>query len=157
MEFLKKISTSTMGLTVRELEAAAEANKPKALPVLRIWGIVSNRKAGVSQYGNYTKYTGEIAAINLLTGIEARSQELLIPAIAESVVNKLFEGAAKDGGTAQIALEITVTFNPPKTENSNFTKFTYGVKPLIEFKGEDALTAMAKQLPPPATVKTGKK
>lgn len=148
MEFLKTISTAKLGLTVRPLEAEAEKAKPNPVSVMRVWGIVSNRKPGVSQYGSYTKFTGEIAAINYLTGAEYRSQELLLPAIAESVVNKLFEGAAKESqGAAQIALEVTVTYNPPKTENSTYTKFTYGVKPLIEFKGEDALTAMAKQLP----------
>jgi hypothetical protein len=152
MEFLKKISTSTMGLGVRQLEEVAESNKPKAVSVLRIWGIVSNRKPGVSQYGSYTKYTGEIAATNLITGVDARSQELLLPGIAEAVVNKMFEGCAKEGGSAQIALEITVTYNPPKSENSTFTKFSYGVKPLIEFKGEDALSAMAKLLPAPVVI-----
>jgi len=148
MDFLKTISTAKLGLTVRPLEAVAEEHKPKAVSVMRVWGIVSNRKTGVSQFGSYTKFTGEIAAINILTGDEFRSQELLLPAIAETLVNKMFEGAAKDeSSAAQFALEVTVTYNPPKTENSNFTKFVYGVKPLIEFKGEDALSAMAKQLP----------
>ena len=150
MEFLKTISTAKLGLTVRPLEEVAEANKPKAVSVMRVWGIVSGRKPGISQFGSYTKFSGEIAAINLLTNEEVRSQELLLPQIAETMINKIFEGSAKEGGSAQFALEVTVTYNPPKTENSNFTKFCYGVKPLIEFKGEDALSAMAKALPAPS-------
>jgi len=148
MLFPKKITTSTMGLGVRMLEQIAEENQGKTVSVLRIWGIVSDRKPGMSTYGPFMAYKGEIAATNLITGDEARSSNLLLPAIAETVVNKLYEGGIKEGGSAQIALEITVTFNPPKTANSNFTKFLYGVKPIIDFKGEDALSAMAKSLPP---------
>lgn len=154
MQFLKTLSTAKLGLTVRPLEVVAEAHKPDPISVMRVWGIVSNRKPGVSQYGSYTKFTGEFAGLNLLNGEEYRAQELLLPAIAESVVNKMFEGAAKESqNAAQISLEVTVTFNPPKTENSTYTKFVYGVKPLIDFKGEDALSAMAKQLPPPVVTK----
>jgi hypothetical protein len=151
MEFLKAVSVAKVGLTVRPLEAVAEQNKPKPVSVMRVWGIVSGRKSGMSQFGAYTKFSGQIAAINLLTGDEYRSQDLLLPGIAEAVVNKMFEGSLKEeNGSAQFALEVTVVYNPPKTENSNFTKFSYGVKPLIEFQGEDALSMMAKQLPAPA-------
>lgn len=149
MFFPKKISMQTMNLPVRGLEEVAEKNQQSPTSVLRIWGIVNDRKGGVSQYGPYNKYHGEFAALNLITGEEARSSDLLIPGVAETVVNKLFESAAKEGGTAQIALEITVTYNPPRSANSTFTKFSYGVKPLVEFKGEDVLSIMAKQLPPP--------
>jgi hypothetical protein len=153
--FLKKITCKEMGLKTRQQEEVAEVNKPKAVSVLRVWGIVNKRTSGVSTINAqpYTTYGGEFAAINLLDGNEARSQNLILPAIAETVINKMFEGASKDGGgSAQIALEITVTYNPPKTENSNFTKFQYGVRPLMEFKGEDAMSAMAKALPAPTLV-----
>ena len=157
MQFLKTISTAKIGLTVRPLEEVAEQHKPNPVSVMRVWGIVSNRKPGVSQFGSYTKFTGEFAAINLINGAEYRAQELLLPAIAESLVIKMFEGAAKDAqNAAQISLEVTVTYNPPKTENSNYTRFVYGLKPLIDFKGEDALSAMAKQLPPPVTINSQK-
>lgn len=150
MLFLKKVTTATMGFTTRGLEAIAEASKPKTVSVLRVWGIVSGREPGTSQFGNYMKFKGEIAALNLASGEEARSQSLLLPQIGETVVNSLFDKAAKDGGTAQVALEVTVEFNDSQRGG---TKFRYGVKPLIEPKGEDALTIMAKQLPVPAMLK----
>lgn len=158
--FLKKITCKEMGLKTRQLEQSAEEAKPKALSVLRIWGIVNKRTPGISTINQtpYTVYGGEFAAINLLDGNEARSQSCILPAIAETVINKMYEGASKDGGgSAQIALEVTVTYNPPKTENSNFTKFQYGVKPLMDFKGEDAMSAMAKALPAPVVNKVAKK
>lgn len=144
--FPRKISTQTMGFNVTILEQVAEANKGKITPVLRVWGIVSAKKPGVSQFGPYQKFSGEIAAINLITGEEARSQELLLPGVAEGIVSSLFDKAAKEGGTAQIAIEISVEYNDSAKGG---TKFRYGVKPLIEYKAEDALSAMAKDLPAP--------
>lgn len=152
--FPKKVTTASMRLATRELEGIAQAHDPKPVPVLRVWGIVSNRQPGTSQFGNYMKFMGEIAAINLLTGEEARSQALILPQVAETVVNSLFDKAAKDNASAQIALEVTVEFN---NSQKGGTRFRYGVRPLIEFKGEDALASMAKQLPAPAVIGDGKK
>jgi hypothetical protein len=149
-KFPKKITTATMGFNVATLEAVAADNKGADTSVLRVWGIVSGKKPGTSQFGNYIKFTGEIAAMNLITGEEARSQELLLPAVAEGIVNNLFEKAAKDGGTAEIGLELTVAFN---NSAKGGTKFSYGVKPLIEYKGDDALSAMGAKLPAPKLVK----
>jgi hypothetical protein len=147
MIFLKKVTTATMGFTTHSLEEIAAASQPKTVSVLRIWGIVSGREVGQSQYGQYMKFKGEIGALNLVDGAEARAQSVLFPQIAETVVNSLFDKSAKEGGSAQFALEITVEFN---SSQKGGTKFRYGVKPLIEFKGEDALSTMAKQLPAPA-------
>ena len=146
ISFLKKITVKNMGLTVQQLEQVAADAQPKSVPVLRVWGIVSNRQAGTSQFGNYIKFSGEIAAMNLVTGEEARSQALLLPSVGEAVVATLLDKAAKDGATAQVALEITVEYN---NSAKGGTKFAYGVKPLIEFKGDDALSEMAKALPAP--------
>jgi hypothetical protein len=148
--FPKKISTATMGLTTKQLEEVAAAADPKPVSVMRVWGVVSGRQPGVSQFGNYVKFTGEIAAINLVSSEEARSQALLLPSAAETIVSSMFDKASKEGGTAQIALEITVLVN--KSAKGG-TKFSYGVKPLIEFKGDDALAAMAKTLPAPILIK----
>jgi len=144
--FPKKITTASMGFTTRQLEVVAEENQPKAVPVLRVWGIISSKSAGHSQFGTFLKFTGEIAAQNLINGEEARSQALILPSCAETVVTSLFDQAAKDDSTAQIALEVTVSFN---NSAKGGTKFAYGVKPLIDYKGEDALAEMAKKLPAP--------
>ena len=148
--FPKKISVATMGFSTKELEEIAAAKKDgKPVPVVYVWGTIQDRKPGVSQFGNYVKFTGQIAAINLSTKEEARSSELLLPTIAEKVVDDLFSQAAKDGGIAQIALEITVTENK---STKGGTKFSYGVKPLIDIKS-DALTDMLKKLPAPKMLK----
>lgn len=151
--FPSKITVNSMGFALKELEAIAETGAGKPVSIMRVFGIVSDRKQGTSQFGVYTKFSGELAAVNLSTGEEARSQAMCLPSAAEGVVNSMFDKAAKEGGTAQIALEITVEYRKPKTENANFTKFAYGVKPLIEFKGDDALSAMAKLLPAPTMIK----
>jgi len=147
--FPKKITTKTMGLSVSQLEGIAEANQPSPVPVLRVWGIINEIKSGVSTYGPYTEFYGEIAALNYITNEEARSMKLLLPGVADAMLKSLFNQAASAGGSAQFAIDVTVQYNKPRNENSNFTKFTYGIKPLIDFKGEDALTTMAKALPAP--------
>lgn len=160
--FPKKISTQTMGLKMAQCEEIAESNQGKAVPVLRVWGIASSKTAGVTQFGPYLKFSGEFAALNYVTGEEARSQGLLLPAVAEGVVASLVDKAAKTGGQAQIGIEITVEYN---NSAKGGTKFKYGVTPLFEYKGDDALAEMAKQLPTPkllkalpdSTAKTGKK
>jgi hypothetical protein len=148
--FPGKISTQTMGLKPSDLEAAAATSKGKAVPVLRVWGIVSSATPGTSQFGQYTKFGGELAAINLINGDEARSQNLLLPGVAEGVVKSLFDKAAKDGGAAQIGIEVCVEENISAKGGS---KYRFTVKPLIEYKGDDALAEMAKALPAPVLVK----
>lgn len=148
--FPKKITTQTMGLRPSDLEAVAAEGKGKPVPVLRVWGIVSSATPGTSQFGTFFKFGGEIAAINLISKDEARSQALLLPTVAEGVVLSLFNKAAKDGGSAQIGIEICVEEN---ISAKGGTKFRYAVKPLFEYKGDDALAEMAKTLPTPVYVK----
>jgi len=137
-----------MGLKTSELEAIC-AGKQKPVAILRVWGIVSAAVPGTSQFGHYIKFGGEIAALNLITGDEARSQNLLLPDVAEGVVKSLFDKAAKDGGAAQIGIEVCVEEN---ISAKGGTKFRYVVKPLFEYKGDDALAEMAKLLPAPVYV-----
>lgn len=152
--FPKKISTSTMGLSATALTDAA-LSAEGYVPVLRVWGVVSGRTPGVSQFGNYIKFNGELGALNILTNEEARSQACVLPTQAETIVNSIFEKATKDGGVAQIAVEIGVTENKSGKAGA---KYMYVVKPLIEYKAEDALSQMAKDFPAvPKALKAPKK
>ena len=148
--FPKKISTATMGLKPAQLEEVAAAAKGKQVPVLRVWGIVSGASGGVSQFGTFIKFTGELAGLNLISGDEARSSALLLPPVAEGVVKSLYDKAAKDGLAAQIGIEVCVEEN---ISAKGGTKFRYIVKPLFEYKGDDALAEMAKLLLAPVFVK----
>lgn len=139
-----------MGLRPSELEAIC-SGRDKPVAVLRVWGIVSSATPGVSQYGNFIRFGGEIGALNLISGDEARSQALLVPQVAEGVVKSLFDKAAKDGGAAQIGIELCVEEN---ISAKGGTKFRWMVKPLFEYKGDDALSEMAKMLPAPVFTKT---
>jgi hypothetical protein len=148
--FPKKLSTQSMGLSSEVLESVASQCKGKAIPVLRVWGIVSTATPGASQYGPFIKFGGEIAGMNLITGEEARSQTLLLPGVAEGIVKSLFDKAAADGGAAQIGIEISVEEN---TSTKGGLKYKYVVKPLFEYIGDDALSVMAKSLPAPKLFK----
>ena len=146
MQFPKKINTQSVGLALAQLEGIAKEADPKAVPVMRVWGMVHAKTPGVSQFGSYIKFSGEFGALNLVNGEEFRSQNLLLPQVGEAVVNSLFERAAKDGGVAEVGLDVCVEFN---NSAKGGTKFRYVVKPIVEFKGDDALSVMAKRLPPP--------
>lgn len=153
--FPKKITVKTMGLSTRQLEEIAVGrDNGNPLSVVRVWGLVKTAKAGTTSFGTYLTFSGEIAALNLVDGKEARSQMLIVPPQAETIISGMLDKATKDGGAAQVALEITVTENTSEqARQGRGTKFCYGVKPIIEPSGEDALTTMAKALPAPVMAK----
>lgn len=152
--FPKKITTQTMGLRTKEMEEIAVNADGKSVGVLRVWGVLSGKDPGIGTFGPFIKFRGNIAALNLLSGEEARSQVVIFPQVAETVVNTLFEKAASESAAVEFALEVTVELNP--SQKGGY-KFRYAVKPLIEIKGEDALSKMAKMLPAPSMYLNSKK
>lgn len=157
LSFPKKITTKTIGLEVRIAEKIALDANPKPVSVCRIWGILSSAVAKQSTLGPYTLYGGEVAALSYFkkdedgSDVEARSTSLIVPKVAEAYLNKLFDSIEKDATKAAVefGMEITVAYNKSAEQYPNGTKFTFGVKPLIEPKGEDALAVMAKRFPKP--------
>jgi hypothetical protein len=155
--FPKKITTRGMGLEVRIAEKIAFDANPKPISVIRIWGILSSSKPMQGNLGPYTVYQGEIAALAYFkkdddgTDFEARSTTLLVPGVVEGYLNKLFDFISEDAGKASVefGFEITVQYNQSAEKYPNGTKFMFGVKPLIEPKGDDALALMAKRFPKP--------
>ena len=152
MQYPKKITCRTIGLDTRELETIATENGTKQVAVMRAWGIVAGRKTEHSTIGSgdqtYTRYIGQFGAFNLISGEEYRSEQLIVPGVAETVINSLFEKAMKasDGEVvaAQIGLDILISENKSLKGG---TKFSYAVKPLIVPQGQDVLDIMAKDFP----------
>lgn len=150
MQFLKKITAKGAGLDVIALEKAATENRPKITAVLRVVGVVNDRKAEMSDLGPYARFIGQFAAVNLLTKEEYRAPSLILPSVAEAAVDSLFSKAAKDGGVAEIALDVLVEYNE---SSKGGRKYRYCVKPLVEFKGDDPLSRMLLALPAPPYVR----
>lgn len=141
-----------MKLSPVRLNDLARQFPDQEIGILRVWGIISDRKQGTSQFGPYCKYRGELAAINLVSGEEARSQELVLPTVGESVVESLWAKNVKVGGkTLQFGLEITISFNPAADARGG-NAFTYGTRPLVEVLAQDALSQMALTLEFPEPV-----
>jgi hypothetical protein len=153
VKFLKKITVKTLGLDSRVLDKIAEGLGSKSISIARMWGEVTGTKVGKSDLGEFMRYIGKFAGVNLTEEVpeEARAQELILPAIANNIVQSVYEAAIpKDGKeneivSAMFALEITITEN---TSGKGGHRYIYGVKPLIKFESEDILTKMAKEFPP---------
>ena len=147
MQFPKKITTKTCGLTTQGCESIAfDKGQKAAVSVLRIVGRISKIENGQSQFGPWVKFHGEHMAINCETSEEYRSSVCILPEIAAAPLLKFYEqGKAKDpNAMLQFGLDITVAYYKPANEKS--TKFTWGVVPMFKIASEeDALSLMAKQ------------
>jgi hypothetical protein len=147
--FPKKITPKTMRLRPQQLNEIAEKNPNAETPILRVWGVlnVADRKSGTTALGTYVEYGGEIGAINLITGEEARSQKLILPQVAETVTEALLSKAVKVGAASvQIGMDIAVEFNEAGKQRGGNT-YKYVVLPLVEVSGDDALAAMLNEFP----------
>jgi hypothetical protein len=163
MQFLKKITTKGIGLDARTLDDLADGVGGKAVPIARFYGFVSDREHDKSDIGDFMRNIGQFEAENLLTGEKYRSQQLLVPEVAQMIIDKAFDSAIKalpkDKNAkvaAQIALELSITEN---TSGKGGRQYIFGVKPLIETQEKDALSLMADEFPKAITDKTpaGKK
>ena len=140
MQYHKKITLATCGLGVSVLEEAIEDG---AKSVLRVAGKITGSENKSSDLGPYTLLTGEIAAINLVTGEEHRAPMCILPDVASNAVAGLLEGL-DDGQSVQFALEIIAE---PNNSNKGGSKYRFAVRNLIEPTQDDSLTRMLKGLP----------
>lgn len=150
MDIIKKINTKNVGLGKRLLEDYAEEVQADKAPVMRVVGTVHASKGDVSQHGPYIKFYGDFEATNLLNGEEFRAPELLLPPVAEMIVDGQLNAAiskAPEGArpVAQIALDVTVTYQ----DSENTTRFTYGAIPLLGMPEHDPIAELKKSLPAP--------
>lgn len=151
MQFPKKISTSTCGLDVASCEKLVE-NGEKGISVLNIAGWITDTEIKTTTFGQCTKFTGEFQADNAINGESYRSKTMFVPEVAEMALSPLTEGMKK-GEKVKFALQILVSHQKPR--NDKGTRFTWGVKNLIEPTQEDELAkfmssiSAGKVLPPP--------
>lgn len=144
-QYLKKITTATVGLTPKICDGIVtdEVNKGQKVPVMRVYGVCRDQKQGTSNFGPYIKFGGEFEGVNLTTGEKFRAKALLLPPIAEmGLADTLQEAKAKNPDAfVEFGLDIVVELNPSKQGG---WAFKYGCKPLkLDFTGEnDQLSLM---------------
>lgn len=156
-KFTKKITLKNAGLPAQKIEAIA-LEKKEEIAVCRIYGKVESKfKKGQTAFGPYTEFHGEFEAINLANGQKYRSKNLILPELGEMAVMGLISDATKDQKndsviSVRFGLDITVL---PHESSEKGWKFKFGVAPLVEPKGDDELTLLAKEFGnPPLLIAT---
>jgi hypothetical protein len=151
MELVKKLSAkSVVGNPMSVIRAAMKDAHDRApqegdsAPLYRVYGVARGVKNGQSNFGEWTAFKGEFAAVSLETGEQFRSGELFLPEVAEA----LLIGPVKDGDGSgvQFAFEIGARAVKDRADDKNL-KYEYTVRSLVELSKEDPLAQMASTLP----------
>lgn len=155
--FLKKITPKECRLNPKELEKVASDSTPSEVPVLRVYGVASKTASKTSNLGPYVMFEGGFEAINLLTGTKYRSDKMILPGVAEQFAVKAVESAMKIygdkppqvGGIAGITIGLDLTVIENKTSYEAGWKFKYGVSPLSNIEGKDAIAELGESFGAP--------
>ena len=155
MFFENKISMKSIGVQPKAGQPIVDG------PVAHIYGSARNYLVGSSTYGEFTKFRGDFEAVNLSTGENYRSQNLLLPDIAAGLlVAALHAAGAKHGTTktattpenpgepatapVEFAIEIGVRKTASNKPGGRGYEFT--LRPLVETRDSDPLAALRKHV-----------
>ena len=140
IQFLKKISTAKLGFEKAQIRELCK-NEPARL--YQVYGIATGSVSGITDMGDFTKFTGQFEVSNLVTGEISRSAQLFLP---ESV-SALLESQLKTESTSdtfkgvQFAFEIGAIYT-----KDSATEYEYTTKNLMPDSETDVLSSMRKQL-----------
>ena len=154
--FPTKITTKECGLTPKFCTQVAETlAEDGPVPALRIMGAACSAVGKQSDIGPYTLFEGEFEAVNLSTKQVFRSKALILPPVAETLLEADLDtakGKSKEGEAvwAEFALDITIGQNTSKLGGS---KYKYGVIALIEPASSPMLSNILKKIGPPPVMK----
>lgn len=132
-QLVKKLSLkSIIGKpNVKELH-----EKGVAIDLFTVGGRLTGTKTGVSQFGEWTAFTGNVGAVRHSDGVEFRGAELFLPEVAEAYVLPVIEEAK--GAPVDFAFIIGIE---PMTKPSGELSYSYTVKPIV---AADAVDPMAE-------------
>jgi hypothetical protein len=143
MSIVRKITTKNMGLTdPKTLEEICQGAPGEEIPVLRVVGKIRSATPGQTGLGSYVSFSGEIVAVNLITGEEKRAPSMILPSMAEMLVDAALSAAkAKDpNASATIALDVTLTEHVSSYQNGQ--KYKWGVIGLSKDPIDDPLSQL---------------
>ena len=150
MKLLKKMSAATLigkiPTRVVEIKSTDDSGAEKIekvlrgieQPLMRVIGLATGVKTGITNFGTWFAFTGQFQATNILTGELARSANLFLP---ESVTELLVPTVKAAGETGvEFAFDIGVRpFN-------NAQGYEYTVNHLIAVQESDPLQALSMRL-----------
>ena len=152
-EYVRKITTATIGLLPKAMTAIACDEKTGGNPVavMRVYGTVNSVKDGVTQFGPFTSFQGEFEAINLISTKKYRSKTLIVPDLATQMLSDSLSEAKASSADATIQFGIDITVAENKSGKGG-TLYKWGIVAVKQpdFKGEnDALSIFGKSLGEP--------
>lgn len=139
MQFFTKITTSDVigrKMTVKEVILWDEQNPGKVKPLYRVFGIANSAVPDSTKYGEFFRIYGQFKAINLETGEEFGSMQVIFPGALE----KMIAGQLGQGTTGlQFGFEIGV-----KADETSQVGYSYAASSLLA--AGDALAALEEQI-----------
>lgn len=123
-------------LTVKTIGAQPPRHSIKQPTMLAtIFGRCSAKEAGTSDHGEYVKFKGEFEGLNVSNGESYRASVLIVPKVLEGLLDQAI--SLDEVNAVDFAVEIWAEPN-----EKSITGYSYGVKPLIQPKESDALSAL---------------
>lgn len=145
MKLLNKITVKTV---LGRTPTAALLGEEKHIDLITVYGDIRTRKEGVHTFGDgakessYVKFFGDIRAVRVLDGVEFRSGTLILPHIAEGVLDAVVQGVdAEHNETVRFAFGLGIQEDATAARGYVFT-----AEPLMESTEVDPLEGLRVQL-----------
>lgn len=114
----------------------------ETLPLLRVYGIARRFKVGETDKGEFVKFIGQFAAVNLRTKKEFQSGQCILPMFVGEQIHAAMQGASgEEMNESQWAFEIGAHF-----DSTAVTKYVYDIRPLKEPGQSDALALLRQSV-----------
>jgi len=141
MDFLKKITMAKIGLDRKMLKKACEKGPVR---VMRVYGQTSKVEYGSGDNGDWTRFKGQIEAVNLLTKKISRSGALFLPGVASDILEgELLAAKGEDeNSNIQFGFEIGVV-----ASDNSATGYEYTAASMVQESDSDVLSAIRSSLP----------
>lgn len=153
MQVINKITTSDIigrKMTIKEVIQWDTENPGQTKPLYRVFGIASSAVGDSTKYGEFFRIYGQFKAINIETGEEFGSMQVILPGALE----RMIAGQLTNGATGlQFGFEIGVKADETSQIGYSFTASSLLAAGNALSALEEQINANAPALPAPGNVK----
>ncbi len=158
MQLVKKLSSASILGNINVIVKAMEIGATQL--AYSVVGICSGYEQGVSQFGQWTRFTGDLQATNYLTEDVLRAPKAHIPDVLETVLLSGVAGNTEDGVTdgkgitsfklkESIEFAYKVSIERKEDNEDGSISYEYRTEPLTEIAASDNLSHLTKLLDAP--------
>jgi len=153
MQVITKITTSDVigrKMTIKEVIEWDTENPGQVKPLYRVFGIASSAVPDSTKYGEFFRIYGQFKAINVETGEEFASMQVILPGALE----KMIAGQLTQGATGlQFGFEVGVKADETSQIGYSFTASSLLAAGNALSALEEQIKANAPALPAPGAVR----